>query len=251
MNATESYQRAFAAHLRDPAHNPPPSGVDTRRISVYVDLLFNNVEDFLSNALPVTRNLLTETQWRDLVRRFYAEHPCQSSYFRDISGEFVQWLSGRFTTLPLSAQYPFLLELVHYEWVEIPLLLDDTVVDWGKRQIENVDWLDGHLQLNPVMLLQSYQYPVHQISAAHQPQHPEITHLLLLRNRTGKVSFIVLNAITARLLERLQTGQTARAALTQLAQETGYADTKSLLNFGVEILQQFYQQDAVLGTATP
>ena len=38
MNATEHYQRTFAAHLRNPALNPPPAGVDPQRMGVYVRL---------------------------------------------------------------------------------------------------------------------------------------------------------------------------------------------------------------------
>lgn len=246
MNATEAYQRAFAAHLRNPAANPPPPGVNAARAGVYVELLFNNVEDFLSNCFPVIRSILDETQWHGLVRQFYAEHACTTPYFREISAEFVQWL----TSTSLSDHPPFLLELAHYEWVEIPLTLADAAIDWQQIDPEG-DLLDGTPVLNPVMLLQSYQYPVHRISTAYQPHTPEPVHLLLIRNTENKINFIALNAITARLVQWLQEGVSARQALTQIAAEIQHPNTEQLLQFGLTLLHQFRQQHVLLGVASP
>jgi hypothetical protein len=160
MNATEHYQRTLAAHLRNPDANPPPQGVNAERAGVYVELLFNNVEDLLSGCFPVLRSILDDTQWNGLVRQFYSEHACQTPYFREIPAEFVQWLTERFASTTLSERFPFLLELAHYEWVEIPLALDTSEIDPNGIDPNGIapdgDLLDGQLVLNPVMLLQSY-----------------------------------------------------------------------------------------------
>lgn len=254
MNATEAYQRAFAAHLRDPAANPPPAGVDAARAGVYVELLFNNVDDFLSNCFPVIRSILDDNAWDMLVRRFYAEHACATPYFREIPAEFVQWLTSVSLSDRLFAErsrsVPFLLELAHYEWVEIPLTLADAPIDWQQINPDG-DLLDGVPILNPVMLLQSYQYPVHRISMDYQPHTPDPTHLLLIRNPEHKIDFIVLNAITARLLQRLQEGSSARQALTQIAEEIQHPNTEQLLEFGLTLLHQFQQQRVLLGVMNP
>ena len=248
MNATEHYQRTFAAHLRNPTLNPPPAGVDPQRMGVYVRLLFNNVEDFLSGCFPVLRSILDNAQWRELVRQFYAEHACQSPYFREIPAEFVQWLTARQAEVRLMTQFPFLLELAHYEWVEVPLLLDDTQVDWAAVNSDG-DLLDEPLVLNPVMLLQSYQYPVQTIAPDTLPSEPQPSHLLLLRNREGKVDFVVLNAVTAHLVQLLGETTTAREALLQLAQALQHPDPEQLLGFGMTILQQLHTQQVILGTS--
>jgi hypothetical protein len=246
MNATEQYQRAFAAHVRDPANQPPPAGVDRQRMQVYTDLLFNNLDDVLGRTFPVLHSLLEHNRWRGLLRQFYAQHACQTPYFREIAGEFVQWLG----TAQLPAGFPaFTLELAHYEWVEIPLLLDPTVTDWQAVDPEG-ELLDGQPVLNPVMLLQTYRYPVHQLGPD-QPQEPCTTHLLLLRNRHGAVDFVVLNAVTARLLECLQEGLNGRQALMQVAGEISHPDTAQLLHYGRELLAQFREQDILVGIAYP
>lgn len=251
MNATEAFQRTFAAHLRDPDANPPPAGVDAERAGVYVGLLFNNVEDFLSGCFPVIRRILDDAQWNALVRQFYAQHACQSPYFREIPAEFVEWLtsatlSDRSATL--SEQWPFLLELAHYEWVEVPLSLDDTAIDWGSIDPEG-DLLAGKPVLNPVMLLQSYQYPVHLISPDYLPTVPEPTHLVLLRDQDGKIQFVTLNAPTARLVQLLQEGWETRAAISRLAEEMQHPDPEQVMQFGQQIIQQLKTQFVVLGAS--
>lgn len=244
MNATEAFQRAFAAHLRNPDVNPPPAGVDAERAGVYVELLFNNVEDFLTGCFPVLRSLLDDAAWNALVRQFYAEHACSTPYFREIPAEFVQWL----TSATLSDRPPFLLELAHYEWVEIPLMLADSSIDWAQIDPDG-DLLDGIPVLNPVLLLQSYQYPVHRIGTTYQPVAPEPTHLLLLKNAQQKVDFIVLNTVTARLVQLLQENHSGRSALQQIAEEIQHPDPAQLLAFGLQLLTQFKQQYVLLGIA--
>lgn len=248
MNATEAFQRTFAAHLRNPATNPPPQGVDAERAGVYVELLFNNVEDFLSGCFPVLRKILDDTQWQTLVRQFYAEHACQSPYFREIPAEFVAWLTERFTSLDFSASHPFLLELAHYEWVEIPLSLDDTEPDWENINPDG-DLLTGKPVLNPVMLLQAYQYPVHLIGPDNLPTEPEPTHLILLRDRDGKIQFVNLNAATARLVQLLQEDLDSHAAILKLAEEMQHPNPEQLLQFGQQILEQLKTQYVVLGVS--
>ncbi|UOG93501.1 MAG: putative DNA-binding domain-containing protein [Candidatus Thiothrix sulfatifontis] len=245
MNATEQYQRTFAAHLRNPQANPAPAGVNPQRMDVYVELLFNNVEDFLSSCFPVMRSILDDGQWNGLVRQFYADHACQTPYFREIPAEFVQWL----TSTALSDRPPFLLELAHYEWVEIPLMLDEADVDWRPLETDSAELARKIWNVNPVMLLQSYQYPVHRISPDFQPDEPESTHLVLLRNTQGKVDFVEVNAVTARLLQLLQEGLDTHAAVAQLAQEMQHPEPTQLLAFAVQIVQQLHSQQVLLGAA--
>ncbi len=248
MNTTEAFQRAFAAYLRNPASHPPPQGVEVERANVYVELLFNNVEDFLAGCFPVSRRILDNAQWKSLVRQFYAAHACQSPYFREIPAEFVEWLSANFASLPHSEHFPFLLELAHYEWVEVPLSLDDTEIDWRNIDADG-DLLAGKPVLNPVMLLQSYQYPVHLIGPDFLPTEPDPTYLILLRNQDGKIRFVTLNAVTARLVQLLQEDLDSHTAVTRLAHEMQHPDPEQLLPFTRQILEQLKTQFVLLGAS--
>ena len=45
----QQLQRQLTAHLRDPG-SPPPAGIEERRLKIYRELFYNNVEGFLANA---------------------------------------------------------------------------------------------------------------------------------------------------------------------------------------------------------
>jgi len=114
-----SRQYAFAAHIRDPHNNPAPAGIEDRRLGIYRELFFNNVEGFLSSSFPVLKQLYTEQDWLALARDFFAGHHCHSPLFLEIPREFLAYLDnerGQRDTDP-----PFLRELAHYEWVELAL----------------------------------------------------------------------------------------------------------------------------------
>ncbi|MFN3717220.1 MAG: putative DNA-binding domain-containing protein, partial [Thiobacillus sp.] len=64
----QRYQLAFTAHIRDPQANPRPPGVEARRMNIYKDLLYNNVEGFLLACFPVLRRTLGARKWTRMVR---------------------------------------------------------------------------------------------------------------------------------------------------------------------------------------
>ena len=62
LGAAEALQRAFAAHVRDPEHAPAPPGIEARRMAIYTDLFFNNVESLITANFPVIRTLYDDTE---------------------------------------------------------------------------------------------------------------------------------------------------------------------------------------------
>jgi len=111
-------QRTFAGHIRDPQSVPRLSDVEDRRMAIYRDLFFNNVESFLANSYPVIRKLLGKQQWHTLIRDFLIQHRARTPLFSELPRELLQYLEQHAEEDP---QRPFLLELAHYEWVELAL----------------------------------------------------------------------------------------------------------------------------------
>jgi hypothetical protein len=244
----QDYQYAFAAHIRDPRANPRPAGVPARRMRVYNELLFNNLEGFLLACFPVTRKVLGRVRWRKLVRAFFSGHRCRTPFFRQIPEEFVEWLRG------VRAGHPddpaFLPDLAHYEWVELalqvcPLEPDAEAIDQAGAL------LDGRPALNPVAMLLTYPYPVHRIGPRFRPTAPapQPTHLLVFRDLQDRTRFLVLNAVSARLVAILHEGRhTGAWALQAIARELGHPDPAVVIQGGREILDRLRREEAVLGT---
>ena len=51
-------QFELTRHLRDPQASPAPAGIEDRRLAIYRDLFFNNIESLLSGNFPVICQLL-------------------------------------------------------------------------------------------------------------------------------------------------------------------------------------------------
>lgn len=241
-------QRAFAAWIRDPDNQPQPAGIEARRLAIYRDLVYNNIDGFLRNGFPVLHTLVDGALWPRLVRAFIADHACHSPYFAEISGHFVEFLQGRADWL---AQLPpWALELAHYEWMEV-------VMDMAERPAlpdgldPNGDLLNDAPVLSPLVSVLGYQWPVHQLSESFRPaQAPaEPTWLVVYRNASDDVKFMEINRATAALLQSLQQapGQSGATCLRQLAPVLGMAE-QVILPFGAELLEQLRARGMVLGS---
>ena len=86
-------QYEFAAHIRDPENRPAPQDVEDRRMAIYRELFYNNVEGFIANSFPVLRSLLEDTAWHAMIRDYFSSHRAQTPYFLEIPREFLAWLA--------------------------------------------------------------------------------------------------------------------------------------------------------------
>jgi len=238
----QQYQRQFAGHIRSPAERPRPAGVPAKRMRVYTQIVFNNLESSVSVCFPICRKILGPRAWKRLVRQFMAQHQCKSPLFRKIPEEFLEFLNT-VQDLP-----PYLCSLAHYEWVELAVSVDDAQVDANHIDTAS-ELLDRQPAFAPAMALLRYDYPVHRISSRHRPVTASPVHLLVFRNAADDVRFIELNPVTARLLELLKDAAlTCRQALTQIAEELRHPDPQAVLQFGQGILQDLREQGAILGS---
>lgn len=240
-------QRRLAAHLRDPARNPGPCDVEDRRIAIYRDLIYNNIESFVSTAFPVLRTLFADPDWLVLVREFICRHRCASPYFLEISQEFLQFLQAGHA-LALNAP-AFMAELAHYEWVELALGVSEATFPCAGVDRDG-DLLAGVPLLSPLAWPLSYQFPVHRLGPDHRPAAPPPTptFLVVYRNRSDEVGFIETNAITAQLLQLLgDHSLTGREALLRVAGELNHPAPVQLIAAGVDALEQFRRLDVICG----
>jgi len=242
------YQIAFARHIRDPKANARPTGVDARRMKIYNELLFHNLEGFLLACFPVLRSLLSDRKWTKLVREFFAEHRCHTPFFRQIPDEFVQYVQSERGWR--AGDPPYLSALVHYEWIELVLSVSNKEIE-RERIDPQGDLVTGRPALNPVLALLQYAYPVQRIGPHYKPRAApaEPTYLLVFRDADFNVRFIALNPVSARLLDLLQSGTlSTEKAFKKIAQELKHPDPRVVIQGGLEILRDLHAQGAVLGT---
>lgn len=242
-------QYAFAAHIRDPDAVPAPEDIEARRMAVYRRLFFNNLDSLLGKFFPVLRKIHTDRQWHRFIRGFLQHHKAQTPYFLQLPQEFLAYLQTEFT--PGEDDYPFLLELAHYEYAELALSVADAAND--QRQVDpHGDLLEGVPARSPFVWVFAYRYPVHRISPDFLPGEPgdQPTYLALYRNADDDVGFLELNAVTAALLEQIDNNDTLNGAalLGQLAERFGYPDAEAFLQHGADALREMRQLEILAGT---
>jgi len=241
-------QRAFAAHIREPSLHPAPTDIEDRRMKIYRELFYKNIEGFISSAFPVLRKLYNDTDWHQMVRDFIHRHQSQTPYFLEISEEFLAYLEKEREPQPYDPV--FALQLARYEWAELALFVaeqdapDDAVA-------ANHSLVDHIPVLSPLAWSMVFDYPVHRVGEGFKPQQPseQPVCLVVYRNRQDKVAFLEANPVTARFLELCEgnSDRLGRDLLQQIADELQHPDPGVVIKAGTEILAQLRQLDIIYG----
>ena len=236
----QRYQLEFTAHIRNPKSNKKPAQVDDARMAVYREIVFNNILNSVSICFPVCVQVLGERDWEKLVRQFFAKHQAQTPIFREIPQQFLQFLNT-VKNLPIYFE-----QLAHYEWVELAVNSQPTT---SPKLSKTPDFLNEKPVLAPANKLLQYDYAVHKISARHKLKTSAKTYLLVFRNLENKVKFIELNPVTFQLLKLIgENNITGKQALMRLAEDMQHSDANAVIQFGLEILQDLANQQAIIGS---
>lgn len=250
MSELADIQRAFAAHIREPDLHAAPAGIEDRRMKIYRELFYNNIEGFISSAFPILRKLYSDTDWHLMVRDFVHRHQSQTPYFLEISEEFLAYIENE--RQAQDCDPPFIFELARYEWAELALFVAEQEIPLNTfdSQANNVNLLDSIPVLSPLAWLMVFQYPVHKIGPLFQPQEPDQqpTCLVIYRNRQDKVCFLEANMVTARLLELCDENpdRRGRDLLGQIATELNHSDPAVVIEGGAETLAQLHSLDIIV-----
>lgn len=240
-------QRGFCNYLRDPENHGLPTGLGSRRLNVYRDLVFNNVESLLGNAYPVIKSIMGE-QWRSLVREFFVDYKASTPYFTRLGKEFFYFLrerEGRWE------QPDYLTELACYELLELEL----NYREGQDTAEEKLSFSDAGLVFSSLAELAQYRYPVHQLSKDYLPDSaPAIpTFILMYRNADDRVVFFQLSEFAFQLLTLIdqQPGYNAchwmDSIVDNLPQQMEEAQKQQFIVSGLTMLERFHTDKVLLG----
>ncbi|MGZ8213323.1 MAG: HvfC family RiPP maturation protein [Methylosarcina sp.] len=237
-------QREFSDYIRNPQSNPAPADVDIRRMAMYRELFFNNIESFLSGNFPVLRSLLDDARWLALVQDFFAEHVCQTPYFSEIAEEFLAYVQYE---RKQPGDLPFMLELAHYEWVEMALANSKDELIINKPDLG--DLLGKKISLSSLAWPLVYRFPVHRISSSFLPLSPqdEPVCLIVYRNLDDRVRFIEITPATYSLLQLLQEndGQPTEFYLNQMIMNLQPPEPELIREGGLKVLTELAEKNII------
>ncbi len=178
--------------------------VNEKHVHHYRRLIYNIINDSLSSSYPLAKNLLMKDEWNKLVNDFFANHACESPQVWNMPGELIGFVGD--TNHSLMNKYPFLQELLQFEWLEVEVyMMEDEVVPAyslsGNYQKENI-------LLNPEIRLAGFTFPVH-LKNASDIKHTHNGHYYVSLHRdpdSGKVRFTDLKIPHVQLIDYLHNG---------------------------------------------
>jgi len=244
-------QYAFTAHIRQPDTHSAPTDIEDRRMKIYRDLFYNNVESFMSTTYPVLCEILGKQRWHALVRDYFANHKAHTPLFPEMPREFLVYLEHEREAQ--QDDFPFMLELAHYEWIELALSISELTDDTTKLS-NTADFLNEIPVLSNLAWQLSYQFPVHQISSEFLPTEPneQPTHIIASRlNDEDQVNFTEVNPVIARLLQLITDSEkklSGSQLLTQIANELDNPNIDSIIDFGLQTLNELHNKNIIVGT---
>ena len=243
-------QATLGRYLRDPDHCAPPSEMNATRAQVYRDLIFANLSTLLSGTFPVLIKILGDEQWRTLVRIFLRDYRAQTPKFGEIAKEFIEFLAADPQALSEGTWPPFMVELAHYEWVEMALQQSDAEpLAPGNAALI----LERPLQVSPLAWPLAYGWPVQLVGPDVQPEAApaQPTLLLVRRAEDWSVKFSQLSPLAWRLLQRIEEFPELNGGeqLEGLAVEAGASGSAEFMESGTALLRQMHGEGVIGVTA--
>jgi len=237
-------QFQFANYIRDPVNNPAPENIEQRRMMIYQELFYNNIEGFAANGFPVLREITSDEKWHEMIRDFMIKHRCKTPLFHEISREFLAYLDNERN---ITNDPAFIKELAHYEWVELALSVLDAEVE-PRTVATDQDVLSLQFSTSPLAWPLAYHFPVHQIGPDFQPQQTSKspTYLLVYRNKDDSVTFLELNPVSTRLIDLLNQGLTGKSAAQQIAEELQHPNPNVVINGAKDLINDWLQREILI-----
>jgi hypothetical protein len=132
-----------------------------KRLNVYRNNTRTNWSDTLDHDFELTRSQFEREEWNSLKQRFFIDHPPQHWELNTSMGPFLKFIGNQKVA-------PFVKELADYEWSDLKIFIDRSVVRKGSGLS------------NPTLLIRVYQHQIfdwveRRAPSGHPPkQKPEV-----------------------------------------------------------------------------
>lgn len=190
------YTRTGDDQIIEQLQNFKPKG-----IKYYRHLIFNIIYDGVSNAYPITTDFFGEEKMKELADDFFKNHSCQTFQVWEMPREFKDYIIEK--RKDLCEQYPFLPDLLLFEWMEIEIFMmpDEPLPEYSNQG--NI--LKDKLVLNPELQILFFQYPVHLYHPQKIKQEHKGEYFVLIHRHpdTKEVIFTELSPATVKIIEAL------------------------------------------------
>ncbi len=243
---TRQIQTELADYCRSGVPRPI-KGAKADRLHHYRRLVFNVINGTLETAYPVTRQILPEEDWTQMVNDFFINHNPQSPQVWKMPYEFYIFCSEN----KYSEKFhrPYLTDLLYFEWIEIEVhTMEDLIIP--PFQSEG-DLLESPLIINPEFRLIRLAYPVHKFSSDELSENAGDYFILCYREQKNlSVRFFEFSSFFAVVFEKLINNRiSGKEALAEAGKLFKINDEQVLLQNGLPFFNDLFTQGIILGFA--
>jgi len=250
----QEYQRRFAEYCRTNVYPDIPGVGSEDRVSTYRRLVFNLVSDALTIAYPITVATLPAVEWQKLITKFFAEFPCSSPQLWKMPKGLLDFVEQ--TNFGLD-RYPYLRDLLEFEWIEIEVqMMEDVEPDPYQQIIEPL--LENFFIVNPEHRVSSLAYPIFRMTSEDLSQFKDNEvlkgnyFLLTFRHpETDKVHYSEISSFILLILDAVMTSKCSlREAIDKGAAQLKMIVNEDLILKTLQAVQVLINNKVILGSKT-
>jgi hypothetical protein len=219
-------------------------GANKERLTHYRRLVYNVMYGILENAYPITKSLLSEPDFKTLVNGYMTRHDAQDPQVWKVPGEFCDFY--RENPPKLIDDYPYLLDLLRLEWLEILVYNqeDAEIPENRKKTIEGND----NVVVNPDFELVHFEYPVYKGEWDDIEVLKGDYYLLVFRNiESKKVHFLDISALHVVMIENLEKISPLSKLITHVLASFNLLEEEELKEKLLFFVNKLYEEGFVLG----
>jgi len=197
-NETKIIQHQLADYCKS-NHNEEILGVKKDRLHHYKRLIYNIIDDAIESAYPITRSILTNEQWKEMIDAFVKEHQCHHPQLFRMPGELIEFVQLK--KIDEKFNLPHLIDALLFEWAEVEI---HSMQDEELPSVNSTgDFLNSTIIFSPYCQLLNLAYPIHKLNSINIIEAKGEYFILVYREENGTVQYLELTALTYFLISNL------------------------------------------------
>lgn len=181
---------------------PLIKGAKQDKLHHYRRLVYNIVFNSLSNAYPISKGMLGDKKWEELVGEFFINHNPQDPQIWSFPFELYEYILKSNYAARIDKLY--LNDLVFFEWIEMEVYAMEDVEIENYETISNINSLETEIALNPYIKLFSFEYPVFLKEKKIEDMEKGNYFVICFRDvKSFKVHYLEVDALSMIFIENL------------------------------------------------
>lgn len=205
-------------------------GTRPDRLQHYRRLIRNIVDGAVSSAYPITKKILSNDEWKNLIDDFLREHNSSEAQVWKYPKQLIYYFESSGYHFRLKKD--FLLDLLKFEWMEMEVF---------SMENQNLEKLKAQNQvtINPYFILEHFEFPVHKKNYLDIGKFKSNYFVLCYRKLSdNNVSYLEFNPLFAVIFENLANGNTPEKALSNSKKLLGINDKINIYDFINNLIQK-------------